>query len=109
MINRKPPKPKLPKPRPEAIFWQPGQQPPKPDFSMVPHSTGENVQANFRCDHVTAADLEEHMRRLERKAAGFSITLTDVIRSLIQEGARSYREQFRDEETPQPDDEATDE
>jgi hypothetical protein len=109
MINRKPPKPKLPKPGQKAIFWQPGVQPPKPDFSMVPHSTGENVPTNFRCDHVTAADLEEHMRRLERKAAGFSITLTDVIRSLIQEGARSYREQFRDEETPQPDDEATDE
>jgi hypothetical protein len=72
---------------------------------MVPHSTGENVAMNFRCDHVTAADVEGHMRRLERKASGFPITLTDTLRSLIQEGARSYREKFRDEEQPTHDDE----
>jgi hypothetical protein len=61
---------------------------------MVPHTTGESVRANFRADHVTIADIEEHLRRLEDRAPGFVITTTDAIRSLIQEGARSYREKF---------------
>jgi hypothetical protein len=54
---------------------------------------------NFRADAVTLADMEEHLERLEARAPYVAITLSDALRSLIQEGARSYRQRFADDET----------
>jgi hypothetical protein len=93
---RKKPKLALPKPANRAIVYRPGERP-KIDMSLVPPTTGESIRASFRADPVTIADMEEHLRRLEKRAPGAVITLTDAIRGLIQEGARSYREEFRDQ------------
>jgi hypothetical protein len=67
-------------------------------MSAVPPLTGDSIRLNFRADDVTHADIEEHMRRLEAMAPYVAITLSDTIRSLIQAGAKSFR-QTTDEET----------
>jgi len=87
----------LPKPRNRAIVYKPGERP-VIDLSLVPPTTGNSALVTFRADTVTLADMEEHLRRLEKRAPGAAITLADAIRSLLQEGARSYREQFRDQD-----------
>jgi hypothetical protein len=63
------------------------------DLSMVPPTTGESIRVAFRADTVTLADIEEHLRRLEARAPGIVITLTDAVRSLVQRGAEAYRQQ----------------
>jgi len=68
-------------------------------MSLIPPLTGDSIRLNFRADDVTHADIEEHMRRLERRAPFVTITLSDTIRSLVQEGARSFRQRFADDET----------
>jgi hypothetical protein len=65
------------------------------DLSMVPPTTGESIRVAFRADTVTLADIEEHLRRLEARAPGIAITLTDAVRSLIQRGAGAFREDAR--------------
>jgi len=55
---------------------------------------------NFRADAVTYHDMEEHLERLESRAPYVQITLSDALRSLIQEGARSYRQRFADDKPP---------
>jgi hypothetical protein len=93
----KKPKLKLPKPHPVGVMFKVGEPRPEADMSLVPHTTGESLRVSFRADPVTLADIEQHLRRLEARAPGFVITLTDAVRSLIQEGARSYSTKFRDE------------
>ena len=99
-----PKKKKLEMPKPNtkrAVARKVGERP-HVDLSMVPHTAGESVRANFRADLVTIADIEEHLRRLEDRAPGFVITTSDAIRSLIQEGARSYRTKFSEPSNNEP-------
>ncbi|MDH3656084.1 MAG: hypothetical protein OEN21_17605 [Myxococcales bacterium] len=67
---------------------------PRPDMSLIPPLTGDSIRLNFRADHVTHADIEAHMRLLEARAPYVAITLSDVLRSLIQEGAKSFRDRL---------------
>ncbi len=86
----------LPKPKSRAVVVKPGERL-KVDMSMVPHTTGESLQLSFRADPVTLQDIEEHLRRIEARAPGVAITLTDAVRSLVQRGAEAYREDERNE------------
>ena len=67
-------------------------------MSLIPPLTGDSIRLNFRADHVTLADIEEHMRRLEAMAPGIAITLSDTLRSLVQRGAKAYRDESTDDE-----------
>jgi hypothetical protein len=87
------------KPRPAKVIK--GKRP-RPDLSLIPALTGESKMINFRADAVTLADMEEHLERLEARAPYVAITLSDALRSLIQEGARSFRERLPEH---QPDEE----
>ena len=89
----------LPKPRGAAVMVGPDGKLPPADMSLVPPTTGDSIRAAFRADHVTLADMEEHLRRIEAMAPGAVITLTDAIRSLIQRGARAFREDERNQNT----------
>ena len=84
------------KPRPAKVIK--GKRP-RPDLSLIPALTGESKLINFRADAVTVADTEEHLERLEARAPYVAITLSDALRSLVQEGARSFRQRFADDET----------
>lgn len=83
------------KPRPAKVIK--GKRP-RPDLSLIPPLTGESKLINFRADAVTLADMEEHLERLEARAPYVAITLSDALRSLIQEGARSFRQRLADDE-----------
>jgi hypothetical protein len=67
-------------------------------MSLIPPLTGGSIRLNFRADHVTLDDIEKHMRRLEAMAPGCAITLSDTLRSLVQEGAKSFRKKLRDQD-----------
>jgi hypothetical protein len=67
-------------------------------MSLIPPLTGDSIRLNFRADHVTLDDIEEHMRRLEAMAPGIAITLSDTLRSLVQRGAKAYRDEPTDYE-----------
>lgn len=89
------------KPRPARVIK--GKRP-RPDMSLIPALTGSSELLYFRADDVTLADIEEHRELLDTRAPYVTITLSDALRSLIQEGARSFRERLPEY---QPDDEET--
>lgn len=96
-----PKKPDLLKPRPARVLPADGKIP-RQDTSLIPGLTGQSRAINFRCDGVTETDIAEHWDRLRSRAPYAAIHLSDVLRSLIQEGAESFRERF-----PETDNEET--
>ena len=83
----------LPKPSGKVVIYKVGEKRPPIDMTWIPQIEGETVALNLRCDRATVEAFEEHLRRLEDKAPGMVITLSDAVRSLIFRGAIAFREQ----------------
>jgi hypothetical protein len=86
-----------------------GDKPSMPP-SLVPVIVGETIKIGVRYDQSMLDVIQEHVDRLAGQTIEV-ITVTDGIRSLLVEGARSYRrkERLAALASAQTDDEATDE
>ena len=84
-------------PAPLRIPGEPLPEPPSED--IVPGLKGSAVNVNFKSDAAIVGVINGHVDDLRNRFPYFGITNSDAIRSLIVEGARSYREKFREEES----------
>jgi hypothetical protein len=103
-------KPKLepPKARGVAVLRRPGDPFPEPPTAdVVPELHGETIKLNFMADAAIVDVVNEHIERLSRRTV-LVTTASDAIRSLLVEGARSYRAKISDQKTS-TDDENNDE
>ncbi len=81
-----------PKARASAIVFRVGEDRPPVDTSMIPPVVGETIRLAFRTDRVMVNEVEDHIDRLCERAAGMVITPSAALRSLVHEGARSFKE-----------------
>jgi hypothetical protein len=88
--------------RPARIL-KAGEKIPPPDPALIPDLTSETIRIGFRADSATVDAINTHLDRLDRLASGWTVSVSDAVRSLIQRGAVAYLE---DDERNQPDDEA---
>jgi hypothetical protein len=84
MTGYTPMKPKLPQPTSSAVVnTDGGKLSEQWDTSLLHQTLGETIRIGFRADHQTCDRLQRHIDRLEDKAPGLVITLSDALRSMI--------------------------
>ena len=85
-----------PKARAKAVITRVGEERPHVDTSSIPPLVGQTIRLAFRADTTCVRELDDHLDWLATAAAGVVVTPADAMRSLIREGARSFKEK-RDE------------